>query len=262
MRAVPGPVLRRAERLPHRDLHGVELVVAGHLLRDPAVVVLEDDEVPDEVQEAAVLEHTLDEDPELRLGLPGQFRPIDRAPRLEPLAPGPEDADAGLHAVRHDERRVRREERRDLRPVRLEPLAWSDRRVLVRCVLELEDGERSPFTEDDVGASRAGSRPRRTGSREPVVRRRVVEVDDPGLCATDRAVRGAILHGHAVHQHPVHRAVALHQVRALRAGHLAEGVVQRFLWEAGVQAGERRAESLFEDDVAEVPPLGSRRPGR
>src|SRR5690606_10422616 len=102
MRAVPGPELRRPERLPHRDLHGVELVVAGHLLRDPAVVVLEDDEVPDEVQEAAVLEHTLDEDPELRLGLPGQFRPIDRAPRLEPLPPGPEDADAGLDAVRHD----------------------------------------------------------------------------------------------------------------------------------------------------------------
>ena len=45
--------LGRAQRLAHRHLHRMELVVAGHLLRDAAAaVVLVDDEVAHQIEEA------------------------------------------------------------------------------------------------------------------------------------------------------------------------------------------------------------------
>ena len=45
---------------------------------------------------------------------------------------------------------------------------------------------------------------------EPVVVVGIVEIDDPRLRAGDRAVLAAVLDRDAIHQHPVHRAVALH----------------------------------------------------
>ena len=56
-----GLELRGAQRLLHRHVDGVELVIAGHLLDErAAAVVLEDDEVADQVEEPALLEHALD----------------------------------------------------------------------------------------------------------------------------------------------------------------------------------------------------------
>ena len=57
---------RRAQGLADRRLHRVELVIAGHLLDERAAVVLEDDEVAQQRQEAALLEDAL-----------GQRQPVD-----------------------------------------------------------------------------------------------------------------------------------------------------------------------------------------
>ena len=139
---------------PRPRVHGVELVIAGHLLGGLGPFrLLEDDEVADEVEEAALLEHPLEDD--LKLRHPGrrELLPRDRPPRHEPFLVRRERPEAGLDAVGDDEKLVEREERRDLGLVGLELLERRpDRRVLVRRVLQLDDGERQPVDEeDDVG---------------------------------------------------------------------------------------------------------------
>ena len=59
--------LRGAQRFLHRHVHRVELVVARHLLGElPAPEVFEHDEVPHQVEEAALLEHAFEH--HLKLG--------------------------------------------------------------------------------------------------------------------------------------------------------------------------------------------------
>jgi hypothetical protein len=110
------------QRLLHRDVHRMELVVARHLLRERAAQVLEHDEVPHQVEEPALLEHALEH--HLQLGQPrgGILAPGHGAPGLEPLTPRTEGADPSLKPVGDDEGRVVGEERRDLRLVGLELL--------------------------------------------------------------------------------------------------------------------------------------------
>ena len=62
--------------------------------------------------------------------------------------------------------------------------------------------------------------------RQPVVARRIVEVDHPVLCAADRAVRRAVFHRHPVHEQPVQRPVTPNEIDPLGAGEFAEGVFQ------------------------------------
>ena len=70
--------LRGAQRFLHRDVYGVELVVARHLLRQSATTgVLEHDEVADEVEKPTLLEHTLEDDLQFR-----DFGPDDDVGRL------------------------------------------------------------------------------------------------------------------------------------------------------------------------------------
>ena len=87
-----------------------------------------------------------------------------------------------------------------------------------------------------------------------------LEVDDAGLGAGDRAVGAAVLHRHAVDEHPVQRPVPLEQRRQRRAGQLAERLLDRLGRQARVQAGERAPEPALEDDVA-VPGVGPLRAG-
>jgi hypothetical protein len=98
--------------------------------------------------------------------------------------------------------------------------------------------------------------------REPVVVRRAVEVDHPRLCPADRALAIAVLHRDAVHQEPVQPAVTLDQVRALRPGEPAEGVLQRLGGQRRVEPGERVAQALRQHDLAVVAPLGRGHVGR
>ena len=84
----------------------------------------------------------------------------------------------------------------------------------------------------------------------------------PRLRTGDGAVRPAILHRHAVHQHAMHGAVALHQRRRIGARQLAEGVFQRLGGQVGIEAHERLAQAPLQHHVAvvRVAALGARLP--
>ena len=104
------------KRFFQRDIDGVELVIAGHLLGElAAAVVLEHDEVADQVEEAALLEHAFQHHLQFGQLADASSSPGDGAPGLEPFLAGAERADARLHAVGDDQRRVGREQRRNLR---------------------------------------------------------------------------------------------------------------------------------------------------
>ena len=104
------------QRLLQRDVDGVELVVARHLLDELAAArVLEHDEVPDQIEEAALLEHAFQQHLQLGAGSAASVLALDGAPRHEPFPAGAERADARLRAVGDDQRGVGREQRRDLR---------------------------------------------------------------------------------------------------------------------------------------------------
>ena len=211
---------RRAQGLADRRLHRVELVIPGHLLDERAAVVLEDDEVAQQRQEAALLEDALDR--HLQLGVEGrrQLLTVDGAPRLEPLPAGRQRAEPRLHPVRHGEHRVAGEQRGQLRLVGLQLV---ERRphggVLVGRVLELDHGQRQPVDEhDDVGPPGVTVlRDRELIDGRPRVGVRLIEVDHACLSAADGAVGGAVLDRHTVHQHAVEGPVARFQRRCLPA---------------------------------------------
>jgi hypothetical protein len=128
----------------------VELVVARHLFDERTIVaLLEDNEVADQVEEAALLEHAAQNN--LKLGEAGcVVRARDGAPGLEPFLPGAERTDPRLNTVGGDEHDVRCEERRDLRLVGLKLAEGRpDVRVLVRGVLQFDDGERQAVDEEN-----------------------------------------------------------------------------------------------------------------
>ena len=79
-----------------------------------------------------------------------------------------------------------------------------------------------------------------------------VEVDDPGLRPGDRAVLAAVLDRHAIDQHPVQGAVALHQRRRIAARELAVGILQRLGRQVRIQPDERLAQPAFQHHVAVV----------
>ena len=92
--------------------------------------------------------------------------------------------------------------------------------------------------------------------REPVVVRGNVEVDHARLRPSDRAVRPAVLHRHAVHQHSMHGAVAFDQGRCVGTYELAVGVFERLGWQVRVEPDERLPQASFQDHVA-VPGVGA-----
>ena len=224
-----------------------------------AAVVLEHDEVADQVEEALLVAKALDHDLQLGQMRVGQRLARDGAPGLEPLPPGAERADAGLHAVGGDEQRVGGEERRHLGLIGLQLLERApDRRVLARRVLQLDHRERQAVDEQHhVGPARVlvlGHAELVDG--QPVVRLGLVEVDHAGLRAADPAVAVAVFHGHAVHEQPVRGAVLQDQLGALGAEELAEGIVEGFGRQLRIEPRQRVAQPPFEDDLAVVLPLG------
>ena len=176
--------LGRAQRLLHRHVHRVELVVAGHLLDERAAArVLEHDEVAHQVEEAPLVEHALEQHLQLRQVRVGQRLARDRAPGLEPLrarrracrcapATPSETTSTALYANSDGISRLVGLELLEGRP---------DRGVLVGGVLQLDDRQRQAVDEQHH------VRPARVlvlddgelVDGQPVVVVRVVEVDAP-----------------------------------------------------------------------------------
>ena len=220
----------------------MELVVAGHLLREhAAAVVLEDDEVAEQWDQPLRRTDALEQHAQLQRGHLGEPLTRDRAPRLEPLAPRRERAETRLGTVRDDEHLVHREQRGQLGLVGLELLPRRpDVGVLVGRVLELDDAEWQAVDEQhDIRA--AGVLALGDGDlvdREEVVGGGVVIVDDGGLRVLDRVAVGAVPNVHAQDEQAVEGAIARFDGRALGAGQLAEGVVDRVSGQVGIEARE------------------------
>jgi hypothetical protein len=94
--------------------------------------------------------------------------------------------------------------------------------------------------------------------RQSVVVFGVVEVNNAGLRPGDRAVGSPVLHRHAVHEHPVKRTVALLQGGSGRVQEFAEGVLERFRWEVGVQSRQRVPQALVKYHLPVTSPLGEK----
>ena len=232
----------RAQRLGDGGLHGVELVVPGHLLHEgAAAVVLEHDEVADQREQPAAVEDAFEQHLELREARVGQRLARNRAPRLEPLLPGRQRADARFQPIRYDEPGVEREQRRDLRLVGLKLVEGRrDGGVLVGRVLQLDVAERQAVDEQhDVG------RPfvlvlgdGELVDREPVVARRFAEVEHANLIAADPAPRVDVLHRHPGDEHLVEIAVPRLQRRPGRPGQSSQGVFERIVGQVRIEPGE------------------------
>ena len=155
----------------------------------------------------------------------GQGFPGDGAPRLELFPPGGEGADAGLGAVRHHQQLIHGEQGRQFGLISLKLLpSGPDGGVFVGRVLEFDDAQGQAVEEQyDVGSARVPVPSRRfcdseLVDRQPVVVVRMAEVNGLGLVAPDGAVSSAVLHRHAVDQHPVEGAVAGFQCGSLWLG--------------------------------------------
>ena len=251
-----GSDLRGAQRFLHCHVHRVELMVARHFLRQlTAAFVFEHDEVPQEVEEAAPLEHSPQHNLQLGQASRRVASPRDRAPGLEPFAPRGERPDARLHAVGNDQRGIGGEERRNLRLISLELLIRApDGGVLVGRILQLDHRERQAvYKHHHIRAARVlpiGHR--KLVHDEPVVVVRCGEVEHSRLRAGDGAIFAPIFHGDAIDQHAVHCAVAFQERRRVGPRELAIGVLNRLSRQLGIEARERLAQAAFQHHVAVV----------
>ena len=240
---------RGAQGLADRRPHRVELVIAGHLLDRRPAVVLEDDEVAQQRQEAALLEHALDRHLQLGVEDRRQLLTVDRAPRLEPLPAGGERTEPRLHPVRDRQHRVAGEQRGQLRDVGLQLV---ERRphggAGVGRVLQLDHRQRQAVDEQhQVGpAGVAVFDHGELVDRRPGVGVGIIEVDHLRLRAADGAAGGPIFDRHAVHQQAMEGAVARCQGSPGRPRQLAKGVVERLLRQAGVEAAQSVAHGALE----------------
>ena len=190
----------------------MELVVPRHLLDELArALILEDDEVPQQIEKPPLVEHPFEYD--LQLGELRRRRLLarDRPPRLEPLLARPDHSNARLYPVGSDQHRIGRKERRNLRLVGLQLLKRRpNRRILIRRILELDDRERQPVDEDhNIRPPRV--LPLRHGElidRHPVVVLGNFEVDQPDLRPSNRPVLPAELHRNPRDQLPMEGSAA------------------------------------------------------
>jgi len=194
-----------------------------------------------EVEEAVMLEDAARQHVEAVRPGRGERITFDRAPGEEPLPGACQRAEPRIHPVGDDEQFVRPEERRDLCLVRLELVERVvDRRVFVGRVLQLADGERqSVDVDDDVGATSALFENRELVDGEPVVRRRVVEVDETHELAAYAAAIGRHLDLDAVHEASVEAAVPLYERRRVHLRQYPFRLCERRGWQIGVEPRKR-----------------------
>ena len=204
--------LRCAQRLGDGGFDGVELVVAGDLLRECAAVVLEDDEVADQGEKSRLLEHALDQHLELGVENRREFLAGNGAPRLEPLVACSDGADPRFETIGDDEDRVAREQHWQFHLVGLQlVVSRVDCGGFVRRVLQFDDRKRQAIDEDDdIRAARVlvllnGE----LVDHKPVVRVGLVEIQNANLRSPNVAGLVAVLDRHTVDEHSLEAAVAI-----------------------------------------------------
>ena len=128
----------------HGDVDGVELVIARQFFDDGiAAVVFKNDEMPDEVEETALLKYAAQQHFKLRHGGGRDGFTVNRAPRHEAFLVRADGADTRLQPVGNNQHGVVVEERRNLLLVGLELRErLPDVGVFVRRIFQLNDAQR------------------------------------------------------------------------------------------------------------------------
>ena len=241
---------------------GVELVVAGDFLDDGAAG-FEDDEVAEEIGEAAFVEQAADQHLQLRPCAGRELVAGDGAPRFEQFESGGQGTDAGLGAIGHGEYGVEDEQRGDFFPVCLQlRKRGAQGSVFAGGVLEFENCERQAIDEDDdVGAPfPSGLDDGELPAGEPAVVRGGVEVENADARAAHVSAAVAIRDRDAIDDHAVGGAVARFERGAFGAQQFARGVFQGGGGQAWVEFPEGCAKVRFENGigVAGAPAAGAR----
>ena len=250
--------LARSQCRDHRLLDRVELVVAGDDLDQPAAGFTEHGEVAQQIEEAPLLEHALDQRGHLRhpLGLdPGA---VGGAPGHEALLIRRQRADARRQTVGGHQQRIAAKQRRDLLLVSLELIEGAgQRRVLAAGGFEFDHRQWQAVDEHHHVRPTLGlaSHHGELLHGEPVVVGRAFEVDQPHLARRQRAVLGVVLHIRAFGQQPMDAAVLLQQVGQFRLRQAANGVGLRLGWQCRVQPRHGGGESCLERHLVIGVPL-------
>ena len=249
-----------AEGLGNGHVHRMVLVIAGHLLdEDPAAGVLEDDEVPDQVQEPPLVEDALQDDLQLRQGGVGQGLAFDGPPGHEPFLVGRQGPDPGLNAVGDDHGFVERKKRRDLLLVGLKLVEGRpDRGAFGGGVLQLDHRERQAVDEqNDVGPPfMLILHDRELIDCHELIGIRVFIVQDADEIAADGAIRALILHRHALDEILVDGMVVGDEGWRIRPGQLAECLFQGIGRHLRVQPLKGLPQPPLQNDLSVILPLG------
>ncbi len=231
-------------------------MVPGELLLDQAFsVVLEDDEMANQVQKPLLVEHPLYENFELHGGRWGDLLAFDRLPGHEPLPFASQRPDSSVQAIRNDQHFIEGKKRRDLRLVGLElPECRPDVRVFIRRILEFHHGQRQAVDENDhIGSPAVVTLDHgELVYGKPVVVPRVVEIDQPRLISSNRAIRPPVLHVDTFDEHLVECAIVRDEGGECRSDSLLERFVQGVGWNVGIQLRQRRAQTLWEVALREI----------
>ena len=91
---------------------------------------------------------------------------------------------------------------------------------------------------------------------QPVIARRVIEVNHPRLPAADLPAAIAVLDRHTVDDQPMQRPVAGYRIDAFGPRQLAEGVVQSVRRKLRIQTSERIAQTTGQHHLRVVATLG------
>ena len=243
----------------HRFPYGVELVVGGDLLDDPAVLLEQAEEV-EEVEEAARIEHPPDHG--LQVAVLAERVEIllggDGAPALEPLPVSTERAHTGMHAIADHQQHVGEEQIGDVGFVGLQLVVGGpDVRFFFGGVLEFQHRQRQAVDIDDqIGpAVVPGALNRQLIHHQPVVGGRIIEGDHP---QPEAPLLVAVHEGdrQALGEPAVHLTVGRQQARQVGIAELQHRRVDRGRRHLGIQAEQGGAQSALEHDLAVVGPFG------
>jgi hypothetical protein len=135
----------------------VELVIPRDLLCERAAAeILEHDEMADQIEKPARLEHAGEHHLQLGETRCGILAPADRAPRLKPFLADAERANAALHAIGRNQRRVIGEQRRDKALIIFQLLhGFPHRRAFIGWVFSSTTPRGSPLTKITTSARRS-----------------------------------------------------------------------------------------------------------
>jgi len=246
-RMLAGPQ-RRCHRLPD----GMELVVAGDDLDQSAAGFTEHGEMAQQIEEAPLLEHALDQRSHLRHALGLYAGAVGGAPGHEALEVCRQRADPGLQAIGGHQQRIAAKQRLNLLFVGLELVEGAgQRRVLAAGGFEFDHRQRQAVEEHHHVRPTLGLACHHGEllHGEPVVVGRAFEVDQPHPARRQRAILGVVLHIRAFGQQAVDAVVLLQQLGQFRLRQAANGVGLRLGRQRRVQPRHGGGESCLEHDI-------------